>query len=102
MHEHGIGVYKNPTEALRWYMKVASIGDSDLPGQWSDLRSEAGATAGANFRIGDTHAGANGVTKDTQEAERWYKRGVDMDSAGARSGWLMAQVYLAIAYLQSK
>lgn len=102
MHEHGIGVYKNPTEALRWYMKVASIGDPDLPGEWSDLRSEAGAVAAANFRIGDMYAGGNGVPKDTHEAEKWYKRGVDMESAGARAGWLMAQVYLANAYLQSK
>ena len=102
MHEHGIGVYKNPTEALRWYMKVASIGDPDLLGQWSDLRSEAGAIAGANFRIGDMYAGGNGVPKDTSEAERWYKRGVDMESAGARAGWLTAHVYLANAYLQSK
>ena len=102
MHERGIGVYKNPTEALRWYMKVASIGDPDLLGQWSDLRSEAGAIASANFRIGDMYADGNGVPKDTHEAERWYKRGVDMESAGAQAGWLMAQVYLANAYLQSK
>ena len=102
MHEHGIGVYKNPTEALRWYMKVASTGGPDLPGHWSDLRSEAGAIAGANFRIGDMYAGGNGVPEDTREAERWYQRGVDMESAGARAGWLMAQVYLANAYLQSK
>jgi TPR repeat protein len=40
MHERGIGVYKNPTEALRLYMKVASISGADLQGQWSDLRSE--------------------------------------------------------------
>jgi len=42
MHERGIGVYKNPTKALRLYMKVASISGADLQGQWSDLRSEAG------------------------------------------------------------
>ena len=102
MHEHGIGVDKSPTEALRWYMKVASIGDSELLGQWSDLRSEAGAVAGANFRIGDMYSGGNGVPKDTREAERWYKRGVDMESAAARAGWLMAHVDLANAYLQSK
>src|ERR1700674_1777497 len=102
MHERGIGVYKNPAEALRWYMKVASIADPDLPGQWSDLRSEAGAIAAANFRIGDMYAVGNGVPMDTNEAERWYKRGVDMESAGARAGWLMAHVYLANAYLQAK
>jgi uncharacterized protein len=102
MHEHGIAVDKSPTEALRWYMTVASIGDPDLLGQWSDLRSEAGAIAGANFRIGDMYAGGNGVPMDTREAERWYKRGVDMESAAAQAGWLMAHVYLADAYLQSK
>src|ERR1700686_1001511 len=102
MHERGIGVYKNPAEALRWYMKVASIADPDLPGEWSDLRSEAGAIAAANFRIGDMYAAGNDVPKDTHEAERWYKRGVDMESAGARAGWSMAQVYLANAYLQAK
>jgi len=102
MHEHGIGVYKNPTEALRWYMKVASIEDPDFSYQWSDLRSEAGAIAAANFRIGDMYAGGNGVPKDTHEAENWYKRGVDLESEGAQAGWLMAQVYLANAYLQSK
>jgi TPR repeat protein len=91
MHEHVIGVDESPTEALRWYMKVASNGDTDLLGQWSDLRSEAGAIAGANFRIGDMYAGGNGVPKDTREAERWYKRGVDMESAAARAGWLMAR-----------
>jgi len=102
MHEHGIGVNKNVTEALRWYMKVASIGGSDLPGQWSDLRSEAGAIASANFRIGDMYADGNGVPEDAREAEKWYQRGVDMESVGARAGWLMAHVYLANAYLQSK
>src|SRR5713226_6433660 len=88
MHEHGIGVDKSPTEALRWYMKVASIEDPDLLGQWSDLRYEAGAIADANFRIGDMYAGGNGVPNDTREAERWYKRGVDMESAAAHAGWL--------------
>src|SRR5271157_4481587 len=102
MHEHGIGVDQNPTEALRSYMKVASIVDPDLLGQWSDLRSEAGAIAGANLRIGDMYAGGNGVPKDTREAQRWYKRGVDMESAAAHAGWLTAHVYLANAYLQSK
>jgi TPR repeat protein len=48
------------------------------------------------------YAVGNGVPKDTHEAERWYKRAVDMESAGARAGWLMAQVYLANAYLQAK
>lgn len=102
MHERGIGVYKNPSEALRWYMKVASMRGPDLPDQWSDLRSEAGAITDANFRIGDMYADGNGVPKDTSEAERWYQRGVDMASAGARAGWLTANVYLANAYLQSK
>lgn len=102
MHEHGIGVDKNPTEALRWYMRVASMGDPDLLGQWSDLRSEAAAIAGANFRSGEIYASGNGVPKDIREAERWYKRGVDMGSAAARAGWLMAHVYVANAYLQSK
>ena len=102
MHENGIGVYKNPTEALRWYMKVASIEGPDLQSQWSDLRSEAGAMAGANFRIGDMYAGGNGVPKDTRAAEKWYQRGVEMEFAGAQAGWLMAHVYLANAYLQSK
>jgi len=102
MHERGIGVYKNPSEALRWYMKVASMQGPDLPDQWSDLRSEAGAITGVNFRIGDMYADGNGVPKDMSEAERWYQRGVDMASAGARAGWLGADVYLANAYLQSK
>jgi TPR repeat protein len=102
MHERGIGVTKNPTEALRWYMKVASIEGPDLPSQWSDLRSEAAPIAGANFRIGDMYANGNGVPKDTREAEKWYKRGLDVEFAGARAGWLMAHVYLANTYLQSK
>src|SRR5271157_4947326 len=102
MHERGIGVYKDPSEALRWYMKVASMQGPDLPDQWSDLRSEAGAITGVNFRIGDMYADGNGVPKDTSEAEKWYQRGVDMASAGARAGWLTADVYLANAYLQSK
>src|ERR1700687_5046284 len=102
MHERGIGVYKNPSEALRWYMKVASMRAPELLDQWSDLRSEAADITGANFRIGDIYADGNGVPTDTHEAERWYKRGVDLETAGAQAGWLMAQVYLANAYLQSK
>ena len=102
MHEHGIGVNENTTEALRWYMKVASMRGQDLPGQWSDLRSEAGAIASANFRIGDMYAGGAGVPEDAREADKWYQGGVEMESAGARAGWLMAHVYLANAYLQSK
>jgi TPR repeat protein len=102
MHERGIGVYKNPTEALRWYLKVASMPGADLPNQWSDLRSEAAAMASANFRIGDLYAAGNGVPKDSSEAERWYQHGVDMATAGAQAGWLTAEVYLANAYLESK
>jgi len=102
MHERGIGVYKNPSEALRWYMKVASMKGPELLDQWSDLRSEAAAITGANFRIGDMYADGNGVPKDASEADRWYQYGVDMASAGAQAGWLTAEVYLANAYLQSK
>jgi hypothetical protein len=102
MHERGIGVYKNPGEALRWYMKVASMQGPDLLDQWSDLRADAGAITGANFRIGDMYADGNGVPKDTSEAEKWYQRGVDMATAGVQAGWLTADVYLANAYLQSK
>jgi len=102
MHERGIGVYKNPSEAMRWYMKAASMRGPDLPDQWSDLRSEAGAITAANFRIGDMYADGADVPKDTSEAERWYRRGVDMASTGAGAGWAMADVYLANAYLQSK
>ena len=102
MHQRGIGVYKNPSEALRWYMKVASMSGPELQDQWSDLRSEAAAITGANFRIGDIYADGNGVPKDASEAEKWYQRGVDMAFAGAQAGWLTAEVYLANAYLQSK
>jgi TPR repeat protein len=102
MHERGIGVYQNSTEALRWYLKVASMQDPDLPNQWSDLRSEAGAVTGASFRIGDMYAAGNDVPEDKNEAEKWYQRGADMASAGAAAGWLTADVYLANAYLQSK
>jgi hypothetical protein len=102
MHERGIGVYKNPGEALRWYMKVASMQGPDLLDQWSDLRADAGAITGANFRIGDMYADGNGVPKDTSEAEKWYQRGVDIATAGVQAGWLTADVYLANAYLQSK
>ena len=102
MHERGIGVYQNSSEALRWYMKVASMRGPDLLDQWSDLRREAEAVTGANFRIGDMYAEGNGVPKDTSEANRWYQRGMDMASAGARARWFAADVYLANAYLQSK
>ena len=102
MHERGIGVYKNSGEALRWYMKAASMRGPELVDQWSDLRSEAAAITGANFRIGDIYAGGDGVPKDASEAERWYQQGVEMASAGAEAGWLTAEVYLATAYLQSK
>jgi TPR repeat protein len=102
MHERGIGVYQNSSEALRWYMKVASMRGRDSLDQWSDLRSEAVATTGANFRIGDMYAEGNGVPKDTIEAKKWYERGIDMASAGARAGWFTADVYLANAYLQAK
>jgi len=102
MHERGIGVYQNPTEALRWYLKAASMQYPDLPNQWSELRSEAEAVTGANFRIGDMYATGNDVPKDAAEAEKWYQRGVDMASAGVAAGWLTADVYLANAYLQSK
>ena len=87
MHERGIGVYKNPTKALRLYMKVASISGADLQGQWSDLRSEAGAIASANFRIADMYADGIGVPQGSREAEKWCQRGVDIESTGARAGY---------------
>src|SRR5262252_375968 len=102
MHERGIGVYKDSNEALRWYMKVASMRGPELLDQWSDLRSETAAIAGANFRIGDMYADGDGVPKDASEAERWYQHGVDLASAGAQAGWLTAEVYLANAYQHSK
>ena len=100
MHERGIGVDQSSAEALRWYMKVASIEGAELMGQWSDLRSEAEAIARANFRIGDIYAVGTGVPVDTSEAERWYRRGIDMESDAAWAGWPMAHVGLANAYIQ--
>ncbi len=102
MHERGIGVFKNPSEALRWYMKVVTMPGSNLSDQWSELRSEAWAITGANFRIGDMYADGKGVPKDTSEADKWYQRGVALATTGARAGWVTAEVYLANAYLQSK
>jgi TPR repeat protein len=102
MHERGIGVGQNSAEALRWYMKVASIENPELTSQWGDLRSEAEGIARANFRIGDMYAGGTGVPVDSREAEKWYKRGVDMESEAAWAGWSIAHVSLANAYLQSK
>jgi TPR repeat protein len=87
MHERGIGVYKNPTEALRLYMKVASISGADLQGQWCDLRSEAGSIASAYFRIAYMYADGIGVPQGSGEAEKRCQRGVDIESTGARAGY---------------
>jgi TPR repeat protein len=102
MHERGIGVDQSSAEALRWYMKVASIENPELKNQWSDLRSEAEAIARANFRIGDMYARGTGVPIDTREADKWYRRAVDMESDAALAGWSIAHVSLANAYLQSR
>ena len=42
------------------------------------------------------------TNESIERMDQSYQRAVDMETSAARSGWLMAHVYLANAYLQSK
>jgi len=73
IYERGLGVEKDPTEALRWYRRAASEGD-----------------ALAAFHLGSLFERGVGTEQNFHEAARWYARAAD----GGNEAALTALAYL--------
>jgi len=106
----GQGVYKDKSEAVRWWRKAAEQGNADAQlhlgrayyfgqGVYKD-RSEAvrwwrkaaeQGNADAQLRLGNAYYFGGGVEKDGCEAVRWYRKAADQ-------GFAPGQYRLGMAY----
>ena len=77
-YDFGIGVKKNPSEALKWYRRSADQG-----------YSEAQYNLGLSYELGDS------VEQDDTEAMKWYQR-------AAGQGHTKAQLNLGNCYYKSQ
>ena len=73
IHERGLGVEKDPVEAMKWYRRAAADGD-----------------ALAAFHIGSLYERGHGVEQDFDAAASWYARAAD----GGNEAALTALAYL--------
>ena len=63
----GIGVEKNPVEAVKWWRKAAEQGDLI-----------------AQYDLGHCYAKGDGVGQDLNEAIRWYRKAAEKGNADAK------------------
>ena len=68
MYNHGDGVAKDYTEAVRWFRKAAAQGYAD-----------------AQYNLGVMSDNGRGMTKDEAEAVRWYRRAANQGHAQAQA-----------------
>jgi TPR repeat protein len=67
MHVEGIGVTKNPEEAVRLFRRASDQG-----------------LAEAQYHLGTMYTNGTGVTKDDAEARRWYQKAADQGFSDAQ------------------
>ncbi|MBN1141703.1 MAG: sel1 repeat family protein [Deltaproteobacteria bacterium] len=96
MHEQGLGVPKNPGQALKWYRQAASLGEAESKyrlgylyetgqGVGRDYRqaaqwyreASAARVAVARFRLGLLYERGLGVSASRAEATNWYRRAAE-------------------------
>jgi hypothetical protein len=66
-YEYGLGVARDPLQAVRWYRKAADAGHAE-----------------AQNNLGVCYDQGMGVTKDAREAVRWFRKAADAGSATAQ------------------
>ena len=76
LYERGLGVARDPAQALVWYRRAAAQGD-----------------ALAEFHIGSLYERGAGVSRDYSEAAAWYQRASDKGNESAQA---------ALAYLYDR
>ncbi len=77
-YETGLGVPKDPVEAVRWYMKAAEQGYAE-----------------AQHNLGVMYSQGEGVSQDKKEAVKWYTR-------AAEQGLTIDQYNLGVMYYHAK
>jgi len=78
MHQNGLGVPQDDTEAVKWYRKAAMQG-----------------VASAQYNLGFMYLNAQGVPQNYAEAEKWYRK-------AAEQGDVDATRILGLAYYLGK
>jgi TPR repeat protein len=103
-YEHGLGVAKDPQDAVKWYRKAAEAGNS--AGQnnlgycyehglgvakdpeeavlWYRKAAEAGNAAG-QYNLGHCYHHGIGVAKDPEEAVLWYRKTAEAGDADGQN-----------------
>jgi TPR repeat protein len=106
----GLGLAKDPNEALKWFRKAADQGNANAQGligamyaqgvtvpkdlavaaKWFRMAADQGLAL-AQYFLGDNYAKGEGVVKDPTEAAKWYRK-------SAEQGVPSAQRALALMY----
>jgi TPR repeat protein len=109
-YQNGVGVPKDPSEALRWYRRSAEKGfskalnavgtfhelglslpaDIDQALQWYGKAADAGSPAGMG-NLGRMYLAGLGVERNPTEAVRWFRAAAELGDAGAQ--YLLANQY---------
>ena len=71
---NGLGVNKDPKEAVKWYRKAMKQGNAD-----------------AQFALGNCYYSGNGVSQDPDEALKWYHKAAEQGHAAAQ--YTLAEKY---------
>lgn len=105
LFDHGLGVPKDQTEAIKWYHRAADHGhakaqtnlgvmygtgdgvpaDTSQALKWTRLAAEQG-TAKAQYNLGLLFVNGNGVPVDYITAYKWFSLAAAQDSTDARHG----------------
>lgn len=91
-YTYGLGLYsknvdaarKNYEQALRWGLKAVDAGNK---------------SPALMFRLGDIYLHGRGTDVNTERADQWYKRGLELGEAAAEKGDTDAMQELASAYV---
>ncbi|MBL6945893.1 MAG: SEL1-like repeat protein [Rhodospirillales bacterium] len=102
--QKGLGVDKNPAQAIQWYRKAAekahieaqfALGkmyesgegpkqDFRRAAEWYELAANLGRHAGAQFALGQLYYDGRGVANDPAEAVKWYRLSAERGHPGAQ------------------
>jgi len=83
MYYYGDGVAKDFEEAFKWYRKAAEQGNRAAKKALSDAADQGQAQA--QYNLGLVYASGHGVSKDLEQAVKWYRKAADQGDAKAQS-----------------
>jgi len=95
MYTEGKGVTQDYDEAIKWYKKAAEQGNSfaqkdlDIVLDYQEIiqleKTAVQGDAKSQYRLGFIYWRGQGVTKDNQEAVRWWKKAAEQGDAEAQA-----------------